>query len=95
MISPISLPQGEGLFARGPYRPWVLELDRERGGIYNERQFSKMGVESEKDIPAKEKQAAGHLWVFSENEHPRGPQTHQSEKGEGSEKAGLELRGRG
>ncbi len=57
--------------------------------------FRKWGVEGEKDIPAKEKQTAGHLWVFSEDEHPRGPQTHQSEKGEGPEKVGLELRGGG
>ena len=57
--------------------------------------FRKWGVESEKDIPAEEKQAAGHLWVFSEDEHPRGPQSHQSEKGKGSEKAGLELKERG
>jgi ribonuclease P protein component len=68
--------------------------EREGRPIINAN-FGKWGVEGEKDIPAKEKQAAGHLWVFSKDEHPRGPKTHQSEKGEGSEKAGLELRGRG
>ena len=80
-----------------PFRPEAMLLGfwnlTEKGDRFIiSANFQEWGIEIEKDIPAEEEQAAGHLWIFGEDEHPCRPKSHQSEKGKGSEKAGLKLR---